>query len=166
MEQGDMEFVREYAGLRILYEQGGILLQPDMRVQLNLKRMRLNRIFFGFESEEEINGGCLGAVKEHYVIRALLDSYEEENIFNQALLPLKERIRDFLILHFDLKVNGRNQLLKEEIAVYLPSILTFDMQDGRIAVKSDRRSARRISGGERCGASDVVCTADGKLESV
>ena len=135
MEQGDMEFVREYAGLRILYEQGDILLQPDMRVQLNLKRMRLNRIFFGFESEEEINGGCLGAVKEHYVIRALLDSYEEENIFNQALLPLKERIRDFLILHFDLKVNGRNQLLKEEIAVYLPSILTFDMQDGENCCK-------------------------------
>ena len=129
MEQGNMEFVREYEALKILYEQGGILLKPDMRVQLNLKRLRLNRIFFGFENEEEINDGCLGALKEHYVIRALLDSYEEENIFNRAMLPLKERIRDFLILHFDLKVNGRNQMLKEEIAVYLPSILTFDMQD-------------------------------------
>ncbi|MGI6011840.1 MAG: glycosyltransferase [Ruminococcus sp.] len=135
LETGNREFAREYAGLKILYEQGGIFLKPDMRVKLNLKRLRLQTIFFGFENEEEICGGCFGAVRDHYVIRALLDSYEEDNIFNKAMLPLKERIRDLLILSFDLKVNGRNQRLKKEIQIYLPGILAFDMQDGENCCK-------------------------------
>lgn len=133
--EGNREFAREYAGLKILYEQGGILLKPDMQVALNLKRLRLQSIFFGFENEEEICGGCFGALGGHYVIRALLDSYEEDNIFNKAMLPLKERIRDLLILHFDLKTNGRNQRLKGEIQVYLPAVLAFDLQDGENCCK-------------------------------
>ncbi|MGI6007368.1 MAG: glycosyltransferase [Ruminococcus sp.] len=132
---GNMDFVREYAGLKILYEQGGILLKSDMRVRLNLKKLRMYPIFFGFENEEDICGGCFGALKEHYVIRALLDSYEEDNIYNKALLPLEERIRDLLILHFGLNPNGRNQRLKGGIQVWLPSVLAFDMQDGENCCK-------------------------------
>lgn len=116
--------------LKLLYEQGGIVLFPDMRANLNLKKLRLNPIFFGFEDQEDLTAGCFGAVKGHYVIQALLDSYGEDNIFNRALLPLKDRLRDFLIRHFRLRVNGRKQLLKKEIQVYLPSVLAYDMKDG------------------------------------
>ena len=91
-----------------------------MRANLNLKRLRLNRIFFGFEDEEELITGCFGAIKEHYVIQALLASYEGDNIFNKAFLPLKDRLRDFLIVHFQLRVHGGKQLLKNEIQIYLP----------------------------------------------
>ena len=63
------------------------------------------------------------------MIQALLDTYREEHIYNQAFLPLKERIRDFLILYFNLNPNGKNQLLKNHVRVYLPSILSYDMKD-------------------------------------
>lgn len=130
MEEGQTAYAEEYYSLRILYEQGGIVVNPDRRACLNLKRLRLNRLFFGFEDEQELTTGCYGALKQHYVVQALLESYEADNIFNTAFLPLKERLRDFLILYFDLKVNGRNQTLKNEISVYLPSILAYDMKDG------------------------------------
>ncbi len=69
------------------------------------------------------------------MIQALLDTYETDSICNKAFLPLRDRIRDFLILHFQLKVNGRKQLLKKEIPIYLPSVLAYDMKDGENCCK-------------------------------
>lgn len=132
---GNISYVEEYVSLKALYEQGGIVLKPSMRASLNLKRLRLNRIFFGFENQEEITSGCFGAVKGHYVIKALLDSYETDHVFNKMFCPLGERIRDFLLIHFQLKPNGRNQLLKNEIQVYLPSVLAYDMKNGENCCK-------------------------------
>lgn len=129
LEQGNTAYAEEYIGLRELCEGGGIVLSPEYRANLNLKKLRLNHIFFGFEDDEALTTGCYGAVKEHYVIQALLDTYEEDTIFNKAFLPLRDRIRDFLILHFQLKPNGRKQLLKKEVQIYLPSVLAYDMKD-------------------------------------
>lgn len=135
LEQGETSFAEEYFALKLLCAQGGIVLSPEMRANLSLKKLRLNRIFFGFEGEESLETGCYGAVAEHYVIQALLSTYEEENIFNQALLPLKERLLDFLVFHFGLKANGKKQLLRHEIQIYLPSVLSYDMQDGENCCK-------------------------------
>lgn len=135
IEEGHTEYAEEYLALKILYERGGIVLFPQMRANLNLKKLRMNRIFFGFEDTEQLETGCFGALKEHYVIRALLDSYETDQIYNKAFLPLKERLRDFLIIHFNLRVNGKNQLLKKEIQIYLPSILSYDMKNGENCCK-------------------------------
>lgn len=135
LNQGNLSYAEEYAALYLLKQEGGIVVFPEYRVKLPLKKLRMNRIFFGFEDQESLNAGCFGALKEHYVIQALLDTYWEENIFNQALLPLAERIRDFLMVHLGLKANGRNQLLKKEVQIYLPSILSYDMQDGENCCK-------------------------------
>lgn len=135
LEQGNTAYAEEYVALKTLYEEGGIVLAPQMRAGLNLKRLRLNRVFFGFDDEEELLAGCFGACRRHYVIQALLDSYEEDNLFNKAFLPLKDRIRDFLILHFQLRMNGRSQLLKNEVQVYLPSVLAYDMKNGENCCK-------------------------------
>lgn len=135
LNQGNLSYAEEYAALYLLKQEGGIVVFPEYRVKLPLKKLRMNGIFFGFEDQESLNAGCFGALREHYVIQALLDTYWEENIFNQALLPLAERIRDFLMVHLGLKANGRNQLLKKEVQVYLPSILSYDMQDGENCCK-------------------------------
>lgn len=135
LNQGNLSYAEEYAALYLLKQEGGIVVFPEYRVKLPLKKLRMNGIFFGFEDQESLNGGCFGALREHYVIQALLDTYWEENIFNQALLPLAERIRDFLMVHLGLKANGRNQLLKKEVQIYLPSILSYDMQDGENCCK-------------------------------
>lgn len=129
-ETGNFSYVEEYIALKILAQEGGIVVFSSMQPKLQLKKLRINKIFFGFENEDELSCGCFGALKSHYIIQALLDTYEEENIFNTALLPLQERLRDFLIIHFRLRVNGRNQLLKNEVQMYLPSILCYDMHDG------------------------------------
>ncbi len=135
LEEGQTAFAEEYAALKLLAEEGGIVLTPESRARLPLKSLRLSHIFFGFEDEDELTTGCFGALPGHYVIRALLDTYETETIFNKARLPLKDRLRDFLLLHFGLKVNGRKQLLAHDIQICLPSILAYDMKDGENCCK-------------------------------
>lgn len=130
LDQGNTAYAEEYIALRQLSEGGGIVLSPEYRANLNLKKLRLNRIFFGFEDDEALTTGCYGALQGHYVIQALLDTYETDSIHNKAFLPLRDRIRDFLILHFQLKMGGRKQLLKKEVQIYLPSVLAYDMKDG------------------------------------
>lgn len=130
LAQGRFGYAQEYCALRLLYEQGGIVLNPDRRANLQLKRLRLNRIFFGFEDEEAITAGCYGALPGHYVVQALLETYETDTVYNRMFLPLGDRIRDFLLVHFGLNVNGRSQLLKKEVQIYLPSVLAYDMKDG------------------------------------
>lgn len=134
-DEGYLAYVEEYCALKILCEEGGIVLTPEMHTNLQFKKLRLHTIFFGFENEEELTTGCFGAVKGHYVIQALLSTYEMDTIFNKAFLPLKDRLRDFLVLHFNLRVNGRKQLLKKEIQIHLPSVLAFDMKDGENCCK-------------------------------
>lgn len=133
--EGKTEYAEEYIALRILCDQGGIVVKPEYKANLNLKKLRLNHVFFGFEDDESLTSGCYGALKDHYVIQALLDTYKTDNIYNKAFLPLQERLRDFLILRFQLKANGRKQLLKKEIQIYLPSVLAYDMKDGENCCK-------------------------------
>lgn len=64
-----------------------------------------------------------------------MQSYEGDSIFNQAFLPLKDRIREILLLRFGLRINGRTQLLRQEVRVYLPSVLSYDMQNGENCCK-------------------------------
>ena len=134
-EAGRWDFVEEYLALREVYEKGGIALSPENRTQLGLNRLRENRVFFGFETGEALTAGCFGAVPGHYVLEALLDSYREENLYNAALLPLQERLRDFLLLHLGLKPNGKGQRLKGEVQVYPPEVLAFDLHDGENCCK-------------------------------
>lgn len=135
LAMGNTAYAGEYFALRLLCRHGGIVLFPHMRANLNLKKLRLNQVFFGFSDPDSLETGCFGAVPGHYVIQALLDTYRQENIFNQAQLPLAHRLRDFLAFHFQLKVNGKKQLLRREIQVYLPSVLSYDMKDGENCCK-------------------------------
>lgn len=134
-ESGRWEYVEEYLSLLALWEEGGMVLTGAALPQLNLKRRRMEPVFFGFENGEELTTLCFGAVPHHYVIQALLRSYQEDHIYNRAFLPLSQRLRDFLITRFSLKVNGHRQVLEGEITVHLPSVLAYDLHDGENCCK-------------------------------
>lgn len=134
-ESGNWGYVEEYLSLLALWEEGGIVLTGAALPQLNLKRRRMEPVFFGFENEEELTTLCFGAVPHHYAIQALLHSYQEDHIYNRAFLPLSQRLRDFLITRFGLKINGHRQVLEGEITVHLPSVLAYDLHDGENCCK-------------------------------
>ena len=131
----------------------------------------MEKAFFGFENQEDLTTLCFGAAPRHYVIRALLDSYREEHLYNRAFLPLAERLRDFLITRFHLKPNGRRQELEGDVVVHLPSVLAYDLHDGENCCKHNfpapeaaRWSAGRCwrSGPSGCWRTGAVQAGEGK----
>lgn len=133
-EQGRWQYVEEYLSLLALWERGGIVLAPEALPQLRLKSRRMEPCFFGFADGESLSTLCFGALPRHYVVRALLDSYREDHIYNRAFLPLAERLRDFLITRFGFQMNGRRQT-REGVTVHLPSVLCYDFHDGENCCK-------------------------------
>lgn len=135
-EQGRWQYVEEYLSLLALWERGGIVLAPEALPQLRLKSRRMEPCFFGFADGESLSTLCFGALPRHYVVRALLDSYREDHIYNRAFLPLAERLRDFLITRFGFQMNGRRQT-REGVTVHLPSVLCYDFHDGENCCKGN-----------------------------
>lgn len=70
-------FVPDYARLDILYNHGGFYLDTDVELIKSLDTLRGQEAFCGVEKWGNINmGGCSGAVKQHPMIKRVLDYRE------------------------------------------------------------------------------------------
>lgn len=71
-------FVADVACYYALYTYGGIYIDIDVEVIKPIDNFLNLSLFVGFESEHEINGtGIIGAEKNFYLIKKLLDVYNE-----------------------------------------------------------------------------------------
>lgn len=67
-------FITDVARLDILYEQGGIYMDTDVKLLKPLDKLLYQRGFVGVEQWGNINtGGSVGAVAHHPMIREMLD---------------------------------------------------------------------------------------------
>lgn len=76
-------FVSDYVRLYALYHFGGVYMDTDVEVYKSLDRFLVHPAFSGFETEEQIPTGIMGAVKQHSWIANLLSYYEDKSF----LLP-------------------------------------------------------------------------------
>ena len=75
--QGKWGFVPDYARLDILYHFGGIYMDTDVELVRNLDELLYQPAFCGVEKWGNVNtGGCCGAIKEHPMIKQMLDERE------------------------------------------------------------------------------------------
>ncbi len=71
-------FVPDYARLDVIYTYGGIYLDTDVEVVRSLDELLKCDMFCGFESSLNVNfGQGFGAVKQHPVIKKMMDLYDE-----------------------------------------------------------------------------------------
>ena len=125
LSRGDGAYLEDYLTLRELCRRGGVALSPESRPKLGLNRLRLHGAFFAFGGEEDLDLHCYGALPEHPVLQALLQSYEEP-----APRPLSRRLGDLLQLGLGFAPNGRRQSLERGVEIYPANVLSYDMQDG------------------------------------
>lgn len=69
-------FVSDYVRLYALYHYGGIYLDTDVEVIKPLDRFLSHEAFSGFEDENYLQSGTMGAVKNHIWIAGLLSYYD------------------------------------------------------------------------------------------
>lgn len=72
-------FVSDYARLKILYENGGIYMDTDVEVCKSLNRFLKYDWFSGFESEDRIPTGTMGACWNSTIIKIFLDDCNDRH---------------------------------------------------------------------------------------
>lgn len=72
-------FVSDYARLKVLYDHGGIYMDADVEVVKNLDVLLQYRAFSGFESDQHIPTGTMGAIRGNDWIQALLQDYDDRH---------------------------------------------------------------------------------------
>ena len=76
VKAGRWAFVADYVRLTALYQYGGIYLDTDVELLANFDSLLDQKLVFGFETSQQINGAIVLAEKENPFIREVLDVYE------------------------------------------------------------------------------------------
>lgn len=107
-------FVSDYARLKVLYDNGGIYMDTDVEVVKPLDDLLKYNWFSGFESEEKIQTGTMGASWNSTIIKLLLSDYEKRHFLkndgNFDLTTNVELITKTLKENYDIKLNNKYQL--------------------------------------------------------
>ena len=75
-------FVSDYARLKVLYDNGGIYMDTDVEVAKPLDDLLQYNWFAGFEAEDRIQTGVIGAERKNDFIKLLLEDYTKRKFIN------------------------------------------------------------------------------------
>lgn len=83
-------FVSDYIRLHILYNEGGIYLDTDVEVVKTFDDFLDDEVFLGYEKENYIGTGIIGAEKGNTLIKQLLHFYDKDiwkyDFFNNPII--------------------------------------------------------------------------------
>lgn len=74
-------FVSDYVRLKILYEEGGIYMDTDVKVLKPLESLLQHNAFSGFENNQFISTAIMGSERKNPWIGYLLSYYEEKSFY-------------------------------------------------------------------------------------
>ena len=110
----NLQFAEEYIRMKYIYENGGIALSLNMKLNAPLGQQRVDKVFFGYEDDSIIGVDIYGACKRNEVLGRILDSYTSDSIFNDAEICLKDRIQIILQNEYGLIPKGVECYLKKD----------------------------------------------------
>lgn len=83
-------FMSDYLRLWVLYREGGIYMDTDVQVIKSFNDLLYNSMFLGYEMNDYIGTGIIGAEKSNPFIKELLDFYSEKiwkvNYYNNPII--------------------------------------------------------------------------------
>lgn len=114
--------LEEYTAFRSLYMEGGIFLNPYIKLKEPLTTLLNNKVFFEFNSEKEIGLDIIGAEPKNIVIGNILD------IYNQLHFSLEDTANyafNYLKSNYNLESNSRFVVYSEGCNNLIISRKTF-----------------------------------------
>lgn len=109
---GKYAFVSDYVRLKALYEYGGIYLDTDVEVVKRFDSFLAHEAFGGFETQNTITTGVIGASKGNPIIKQFLDSYEHTSfILPDGTLNNNSNVLRFtsILQEYGLTLNNKRQ---------------------------------------------------------
>lgn len=144
-------FVPDYARLDILYNYGGFYLDTDVELIKSLDALRNQWGFCGVEKWGNINmGGCSGAVKQHPMIKKLLDYREnipfirEDGTYNLETCGVYET-KPFI--EEGMKVDNTTQRIQDMTVFSSEYFHPYDYMSGETCITKNTYSIHHFNGG-------------------
>ncbi len=128
-------FVADYFRIKILKEHGGIYVDTDVEFKKHIHCLLLNKVFFAFETNN-VNAAIFGCVPNANIINEVYNSYLNDKFINEdgdfkTFITIPIRLSKILKKNTEIKLDGHEQLLKDDIKIYSADVLTVDMYNNR-----------------------------------
>jgi len=129
-------FVADYFRIQKIYEYGGIYVDTDVEFVSDISPLRLNSLFFGFETKTGINAAVFGAIPRKPLVGKWLGTYKGNHLLKKdgtldTSNTIVVRLTKLLLDDYGVNLNGCEQILRDDIKIYSPNVLTLDMFDGK-----------------------------------
>lgn len=106
-EEGDLRFVTGYFAVKSIYEQGGVFLDSTVKINCPLNSIVYDSVFFGFLTRNRFTDKILGGAKGSPVLKAILDTYQNDSKLKMGAAPLEQRIKTVLVGMTGIHLNGK-----------------------------------------------------------
>lgn len=112
----DYGFVKDYVAVKTIYENGGIFIGENIRLNLPLGGLRANKAFFAFKGQESINDKIFGGCAKSEVFKDILNTYEEDSFVNTLETSLERRILFVIMGNYNVKecIGQEQRIVKDE----------------------------------------------------
>ncbi len=140
-------FVTDYVRLYALYKEGGIYVDTDLEIIKPLDEFLKDRAFSGFENEEFVACGIIGAERKNNFIKEMLEWYEKNANQNDKLnfIPNPQIMTELLIKN-GLTKNGKYQVV-DGVTIYpIEYFYPMDINSKKINLTSKTYSIHWYAG--------------------
>ncbi len=124
-------FVSDYFRTKVLAEFGGIYVDTDVEFKNYIYSLTVYNAFFAFETSD-VNAAIFGCIPDNKVLTEMYESYKKDKFILQngnlnTDYPIPRRITDILKKNTNIQLNGKTQLLNNNIMIYSADILTINV---------------------------------------
>ena len=120
-------YVSDYIRAYVIYHEGGIYLDTDVRVLDRLDPLLNDKAFIGFENNEYLSAAIFGAEKGHPLMKDILDYYDQKNFTfdsnNQLAGVNSLSVTEIVTKNYGLKLGNFDQNLNQGLHVYNDGVL-------------------------------------------
>ena len=106
-------FVSDYVRLSVLYEYGGIYMDTDVEAIKKFDDLLQYRLFLGFQHDNQVATGTIGACAHNEFIKTCLQSYDKREFINKCgdmdLTPNVVMVTNILTSTYGVSLNGKMQ---------------------------------------------------------
>ncbi|NSB32870.1 hypothetical protein BCD93_003828 [Clostridium saccharoperbutylacetonicum] len=114
-------FVSDYVRLYALYNHGGIYLDTDVEITKSLDSFLKYPAFMGFHNKDTLLTAVIGSKIQSSFIKELLSLYDNKHFVSNGKMDMQinnELITKCFVNNYNLNLNNKNQILKEEIYIF------------------------------------------------
>ena len=143
-------FVTDYVRLYVLYNYGGIYMDTDVEVLKNLDEFLVHEAFSGFENNNQIPTGIIGAKKGNRWIKMLLEEYNDLHFIKKDgsfdLTTNVVRITNSTEKEYGLIKNNTYQDLKDVVFYSHDYFCPKDWETGNIYITDNTHTIHHFNG--------------------